>query len=90
MGEEGGLPKGASVATLLPAVIDTPANRSAMPDADFGQWASPDDIAAMVLKWSGEEGAADGGAVGETHRPANGALLQLETEGGRTNAVVVS
>jgi hypothetical protein len=34
VGTEGGLPTGATVATLLPNVIDTPANRNAMPDGN--------------------------------------------------------
>jgi len=34
VGSEGGLPAGATVTTLLPNVIDTPANRNAMPDGE--------------------------------------------------------
>ena len=32
--------------TVLPSVIDTPANRAAMPDADHDRWVRPDEIAA--------------------------------------------
>ena len=35
--------------TVLPSVIDTPANRAAMPDADHGGWVSPAAIADVVL-----------------------------------------
>ena len=33
----------------LPSIIDTEANRRAMPDADFGKWPQPQDIAAVAL-----------------------------------------
>ncbi|MDI6101980.1 SDR family NAD(P)-dependent oxidoreductase [Actinoplanes sp. NEAU-A12] len=35
--------------TVLPSVIDTPANRAAMPDADPSGWVSPAEIADVVL-----------------------------------------
>jgi NAD(P)-dependent dehydrogenase (short-subunit alcohol dehydrogenase family) len=31
---------------ILPSTIDTPANRSSMPDADFDTWVKPEEIAA--------------------------------------------
>lgn len=34
---------------ILPSVIDTPANRRAMPDADFARWVTPEQIAEVVL-----------------------------------------
>lgn len=37
------------VHTVLPTVIDTPANRAAMPDADTHTWQSPVDIADAIL-----------------------------------------
>lgn len=36
------------VVGLLPTTIDTPANREAMPDADFSQWTSPEEISEVV------------------------------------------
>jgi NAD(P)-dependent dehydrogenase (short-subunit alcohol dehydrogenase family) len=33
---------------ILPSVIDTPANRRSMPDADHGRWVAPEQIAAVV------------------------------------------
>ena len=33
---------------ILPSVIDTPANRRSMPDADHGRWVAPAQIAATV------------------------------------------
>lgn len=35
--------------SVLPGTIDTPANRAAMPKADFGQWTSPHDIARVIV-----------------------------------------
>ncbi len=35
---------------ILPSLIDTAANRKAMPDADFSQWVSPGDIAGMLVQ----------------------------------------
>jgi len=33
---------------LLPGIIDTPANRNQMPDADHGNWVSPKQIAMKI------------------------------------------
>jgi len=35
--------------TILPSIIDTEANRKAMPKADFAQWPKPQDIARVIL-----------------------------------------
>ncbi len=35
--------------TILPSIIDTPANRKSMPDADFSKWPKPEEIARVVL-----------------------------------------
>jgi NAD(P)-dependent dehydrogenase (short-subunit alcohol dehydrogenase family) len=40
---------GVRVNSILPSVIDTEANRKAMPDADFGKWPKPQDIARVIL-----------------------------------------
>jgi NAD(P)-dependent dehydrogenase (short-subunit alcohol dehydrogenase family) len=37
------------VNSILPSIIDTPANRNAMPSADFAAWPKPDDIARVIL-----------------------------------------
>jgi NAD(P)-dependent dehydrogenase (short-subunit alcohol dehydrogenase family) len=41
---------GIVVNTIAPSVIDTPANRAAMPKADFSRWASPAAV-AEVIRW---------------------------------------
>jgi NAD(P)-dependent dehydrogenase (short-subunit alcohol dehydrogenase family) len=35
--------------SILPSIIDTEANRKAMPKADFAKWPKPEDIARVVL-----------------------------------------
>ncbi len=45
---------GVRVNTILPSIIDTPANRRAMPDADFSKWPKPDEIARVVLFLCGD------------------------------------
>jgi NAD(P)-dependent dehydrogenase (short-subunit alcohol dehydrogenase family) len=48
---------------LLPSVIDTPANRAAMPDADVSRWVSPAQLAATIAFLCSDEGAATSGAA---------------------------
>ena len=36
------------VNAVLPSIIDTPANRADMPDADFSTWATPEEIADVI------------------------------------------
>ncbi len=40
---------GVRVNTILPSIIDTQANRVAMPKADFAFWPKPEDIARVIL-----------------------------------------
>ena len=40
---------GIRVNSILPSIIDTAANRHAMPDADFASWPKPEDIARVIL-----------------------------------------
>jgi NAD(P)-dependent dehydrogenase (short-subunit alcohol dehydrogenase family) len=40
---------GITVNSVLPSVIDTPANRRAMPDADPSPWVKPEEIARLML-----------------------------------------
>ena len=47
---------GVRVNSVLPDTIDTPANRSAMPDADFSRWATPDELADVIV-WLCSPGA---------------------------------
>lgn len=40
---------GVRVNSILPSIIDTEANRKAMPKADFTKWPKPEDIARVIL-----------------------------------------
>jgi NAD(P)-dependent dehydrogenase (short-subunit alcohol dehydrogenase family) len=40
---------GVRVNSVLPSIIDTPANRKAMPGADFTHWPKPEEIARVIL-----------------------------------------
>jgi len=40
---------GVRVNSILPSIIDTEANRKAMPNADFEQWPKPQEIARVIL-----------------------------------------
>ena len=40
---------GVRVNSILPSIIDTDANRKAMPGADFAAWPRPEDIAKVIL-----------------------------------------
>ena len=47
---------GIRVCAVVPTTIDTPANRDAMPDADFSAWTPPAEI-ARVLVWLASDAA---------------------------------
>ena len=46
---------GVRVNSVLPSIIDTPANRKAMPKADFAQWPKPEEIARVILFLAGDD-----------------------------------
>jgi NAD(P)-dependent dehydrogenase (short-subunit alcohol dehydrogenase family) len=53
---------GVTANCILPSTIDTPANRSAMPNADPGRWVTPEQIAATVRFLCSDEASALNGA----------------------------
>lgn len=55
--------RGITVNALLPSIIDTPANRADMPDADPAQWVAPADLAAVILFLASPESRAMTGAL---------------------------
>jgi NAD(P)-dependent dehydrogenase (short-subunit alcohol dehydrogenase family) len=59
---------GIRVNAILPSVIDTPANRASMPDADFDAWVHPDEIARVVAFLCSDDASATSGA----HLPVYG------------------
>ncbi|WP_093620440.1 SDR family NAD(P)-dependent oxidoreductase [Actinoplanes philippinensis] len=48
--------------TVLPSVIDTPANRAAMPDADHSRWVAPAAIADTIVFLASDASAPTSGA----------------------------
>jgi NAD(P)-dependent dehydrogenase (short-subunit alcohol dehydrogenase family) len=48
---------------ILPSVIDTPANRRAMPRADHSRWVAPAQIAAVIAHLLSEDSAPISGAA---------------------------
>ncbi|KPA82572.1 quinonoid dihydropteridine reductase (QDPR-1) [Leptomonas pyrrhocoris] len=71
------IPPKASVVSILPSVLDTPANRNAMPDADRSTWTPLDDVARQILAWS------NGGG-----RPESGSLVRVVTDSKGTRYIV--
>lgn len=55
--------RGIRVNAVAPATIDTPANRAAMPGADFSGWTPPGRIADAILWLASDSAAAVNGAV---------------------------
>jgi NAD(P)-dependent dehydrogenase (short-subunit alcohol dehydrogenase family) len=52
------------VNSVLPSIFDTPANRKAMPKADFTKWPKPEEIARVILfLCSDDAGLISGAAV---------------------------
>ncbi|MET8121723.1 SDR family NAD(P)-dependent oxidoreductase [Micromonospora sp. NPDC005189] len=49
--------------TVLPSVIDTPANRAAQPDADHSRWVAPNEIASVIRFLASAESAPTSGAT---------------------------
>src|SRR6267378_4118303 len=48
---------GLTANVVLPGTMDTPANRKAMPRADFSKWVQPGDVVDVVL-WLADDRAA--------------------------------
>lgn len=54
---------GVTVNAILPAIIDTPANRAAMPGADFSKWTKPEAIARVIAFLLSNDASAVTGAL---------------------------
>ena len=57
------LDRGIAVNAILPSIIDTPANRAAMPDADTSRWVAPAALAQVVQFLLSDASAAVTGAL---------------------------
>jgi NAD(P)-dependent dehydrogenase (short-subunit alcohol dehydrogenase family) len=51
------------VNAVAPSVLDTPTNRMAMPDADFGTWVAPAALAEMIVFLASADNRVTRGAV---------------------------
>jgi NAD(P)-dependent dehydrogenase (short-subunit alcohol dehydrogenase family) len=56
-------PHNINVNSVLPSIIDTAANRKAMPGADFSKWPKPEEIARVILFLCSEEARVIHGAA---------------------------
>jgi NAD(P)-dependent dehydrogenase (short-subunit alcohol dehydrogenase family) len=65
------IPSTSCVLTILPEVIDTPANRQSMPSADYSKWVDPVALAAIIKLWAEA-----------LNRPENGSFIVLKSEQG--------
>jgi NAD(P)-dependent dehydrogenase (short-subunit alcohol dehydrogenase family) len=54
---------GIRVNSVLPSIIDTEANRKAMPMADFAKWPKPEDIARVIVFLCGDSAKVIHGAA---------------------------
>ena len=54
---------GIRVKSILPSIIDTQANRKAMPSADFAKWPKPEDISRVILFLCSEDARVIHGAA---------------------------
>lgn len=54
---------GLTANVILPGTIDTPANRAAMPKADFSKWVKADNISSMVVWLAGDSAKEITGAA---------------------------
>lgn len=54
--------QGITVNAVLPSIIDTPANRAAMPTAPFDRWPRPADIARVIAFLASDDAALISGA----------------------------
>jgi NAD(P)-dependent dehydrogenase (short-subunit alcohol dehydrogenase family) len=55
--------RGVTVNAVLPSIIDTPANRADMPNADFSKWVTPAELAGVILFLASDEAKAITGAL---------------------------
>jgi NAD(P)-dependent dehydrogenase (short-subunit alcohol dehydrogenase family) len=55
--------EGILVNAVAPSIMDTPANRTSMPKADFDAWPKPEEVAATILYLASPQNKVTRGAV---------------------------
>jgi NAD(P)-dependent dehydrogenase (short-subunit alcohol dehydrogenase family) len=55
--------QGILVNAVAPSIMDTPANRKAMPKADFAAWPKVEEVARTILFLASPENAVTRGAI---------------------------
>ena len=55
--------QGVLINAILPSIIDTPANRRAMPNADFSSWPTPAELARAIVYLASTANAVTTGAL---------------------------
>jgi dihydropteridine reductase len=59
----GGLPAGTTVVGIAPVMLDTPANRASMPEADVSTWTPLDHVAERLYEWADKKDIVKSGCV---------------------------
>ncbi|KAF9955042.1 hypothetical protein BGZ70_010379 [Mortierella alpina] len=72
-GPDSGIPADAKVNAILPVTLDTPMNRSGMPNADFSSWTPCSEVAETLYGWATN-------AIPVT----SGKLVEIVTKDGKT------
>ena len=57
------LASGVTANAVMPSMVDTPANRKEMPNADHASWVQPEEIAELLLFLASERASATSGAL---------------------------
>jgi NAD(P)-dependent dehydrogenase (short-subunit alcohol dehydrogenase family) len=55
--------RGINANVVLPGTLDTPANRKAMPDADYKRWVPPAQVARVIVSLASDDYSAVSGAA---------------------------
>ncbi|KAG2388216.1 hypothetical protein C9374_001066 [Naegleria lovaniensis] len=77
--EQCGLPAHTTTIGIVPSMLDTEANRQAMPNADTSSWTPLDHVSSELIKWLESS---------YTERPPSGSLVKIVTSKGNTDFIV--